>query len=122
MSGQCRECGQTAFRTSKGKRYVRRALVQAAWAAARINRKRTFFTTLFYRISSRAGTKKAAVAVAHRLLCVIYSMILTGSSYREQGADHFDRLHPERIRKRLAVRLESAGPEFRWTAHWEHST
>ena len=54
-------------RTSKGNRYVRRALVQAAWAAARISRRRTFFTTLFYRISSRAGTKKPAVAVAHRL-------------------------------------------------------
>jgi transposase len=96
-------------RTSKGNRYVRRALVQAAWAAARITRKRTFFTTLFYRISSRAGTKKAAVAVAHRLLCLIYSMILTGSTYREQGADYFDRLHPERTRNRLTARLERLG-------------
>lgn len=34
-------------RTSKGNRYVRRALVQAAWAAARITRRRTFFTTFF---------------------------------------------------------------------------
>jgi transposase len=96
-------------RTSKGNRYVRRALVQAAWAAARISRRRTFFTTLFYRISSRAGTKKAAVAVAHRLLCVIYSIISTGSAYREQGADYFDRLHPERTRNRLTARLERLG-------------
>jgi transposase len=96
-------------RTSKGNRYVRRALVQAAWAAARISRRRTFFTSLFYRLSSRAGTKKAAVAVAHGLLCVIYSMILTGSTYREQGADYFDRLHPERTKKRLAARLERLG-------------
>ena len=62
-----------------------------------------------YRISSRAGSKKAAVAVAHRLLCVIYSMILTGSSYREQGADYFDRLHPDRTKNRLTAGLERLG-------------
>jgi transposase len=96
-------------RTSKGNRYVRRVLVQSAWAAARINRKRTFFTTLFYRISSRAGMKKAAVAVAHRILIVIYSLILSGSAYREQGVDYFDRLHPDRTRNRLMARLERLG-------------
>jgi transposase len=62
-------------RTGKGNRYIRRALVEAAWAAARITRRRTFFTTLFYRISQRAGMKKAAVAVAHRMLRIVYGMI-----------------------------------------------
>ena len=96
-------------RTSKGNRYIRRVLVQAAWAAARINRKRNFFTTLFYRISSRAGMKKAAVAVAHRMLTIIYSMIREGAEYRENGADYFDRLHPERTKNRLTARLERLG-------------
>jgi hypothetical protein len=57
--------------------------VQSAWAAARIVRKRNFFTALFYRVSSRAGMKKAAVAVAHRILVIVYSMFaaarLTGN-------------------------------------------
>jgi transposase len=96
-------------RTGKGNRYVRRALVQAAWAAARITRKRNFFTTFFYRICSRAGMKKAAVAVAHRLLAIVYSMIRDGSDYREQGADYFDRLHPGRTKNRLTARLERLG-------------
>jgi transposase len=96
-------------RTSKGNRYIRRALVQAAWAAARINRKRNFFTTFFYRISSRAGMKKAALAVAHRMLTIVYSMIRDGSSYRENGADYFDRLHPERTKNKLTARLERLG-------------
>jgi len=98
-----------AGRTSKGNRYVRRALVEAAWSAARITRRRTFFTTLFFRISRRAGMKKAAIAVAHRILQVAYCMIRDGSSYREQGADYFDRLHPDRTEKRLLARLESLG-------------
>jgi transposase len=96
-------------RTGKGNRYVRRVLVQSAWAAARIVRKRNFFTALFYRVSSRAGMKKAAVAVAHRILVIVYSMIRSGTAYREQGADYFDRLHPERTKNRLTARLEQLG-------------
>jgi transposase len=96
-------------KTNKGNRYVRRALVQSAWVAARIVRKRNFFTTFFYRVSGRAGTKKAALAVAHRILAVAYSMIRTGAEYREQGADYFDRLHPERAKNRLTARLERLG-------------
>ena len=96
-------------RTGKGNRYVRRALIQAAWAAARISRKRNFFTTFFYRIASRGGLKKAAVAVAHRMIEIAYLLIRDGVRYREQGADYFDRLHPERTKNRLIARLDRLG-------------
>jgi len=96
-------------KTSKDNRYIRRVLAQAAWAAARINRKRNFFTTLSFRISSRAGMKKAAVAVAHRMLSIIYSMIRDGSPYRENGADYFDRIHPERTKNKLMAQLQRLG-------------
>jgi transposase len=96
-------------RTSKGNRYVRRALVQAAWAAARITRRRTFFTTFFHRVSNKAGMKKAAIAVAHKILCLFYTMIRDGSHYREQGADYFDRIHPERTKNKLIKRLINLG-------------
>jgi transposase len=108
--GHARSAGKRySGRTNKGNRYVRRAMVQAAWAAARISRKRCFFTTFFYRISSQAGMKKAAVAVAHRMLLVVYSMIRDGVVYREQGADYFDRLHPERTKNRMVARLDRMG-------------
>jgi transposase len=103
-------------RTGKGNRYVRRALLQAAWAAARITRKRTFFTTFFFRVSRKAGMKKAAVAVAHKILALAYLMIRDGSEYREQGADYFDRVHPERTKNKLIQRLERLGFEVRITA------
>lgn len=53
--------------------------------------------------------KKAAVAVAHRILSIVYPMIRDGSYYRENGPDYFDRLHPERTRKRLLARLQALG-------------
>jgi hypothetical protein len=96
-------------RTSKGNRYIRRALLQAAWAAARITRRRTFFTTFFFRVSRKAGMKKAAVAVAHKILCLAYVMIRDGSTYREQGPDYFDRIHPERTKHNLVARLAKLG-------------
>ena len=55
--------------------------------------------------------KKAAVAVARRILTVVYNLIRDGVRYREQGADYFDRMHPERITNRLKARLESLGFE-----------
>jgi transposase len=102
-------------RTGKGNVYVRRVLVEAAWSAARITRRHTFFTTLFFRISRRAGMKKAAVAVAHRLLTIVYVMIRDGKRYIEQGADYFDRLHPEQTKRRLLARLDNLGYEVSLT-------
>jgi transposase len=102
-------------RTRKGNRYVRRGLLQAAWAAARITSKRTFFTTFFFRVSRKAGMKKAAVAVAHKILTLAYVMIRDGSRYREQGADYFDKVHPERTRNKLTHRLERLGFDVRLT-------
>lgn len=94
-------------RTRKGDRYLRRILVQNAWAVA--HQKDCFLTALFYRIAYRRGLKKAAMAVAHRILIIAYHVIRDGSEYRESGGDYFDRLHPERTAQRLANRLTRIG-------------
>jgi transposase len=94
-------------RTSKGNKYLRRALVQAAWAAG--HSKNTFLSALFFRIARRHGMKKAAVAVAHRLLTTIFHIIRDGTSYVEKGGDYFDRLNPHRTATKLIARLEALG-------------
>jgi len=94
-------------KTRKGDRYLRRILVQSAWAAART--RDCFFAALFYRIAQRRGIKKAAVAVAHRLLKVVYLLIAEGGAYRERGGDYFDRRNPARTARKLAGRLEKIG-------------
>jgi transposase len=90
-------------RTRKGDRYLRRILVQNAWAVAHM--KDCFLTAVFYRLARNCGMKKAAVAVAHRILVIAYHIIRDGTEYREQGGDYFDRLHPERTAERLTRRL-----------------
>jgi transposase len=94
-------------RTRKGDRYLRRVLVQNAWAVAHM--KDCALTALFHRIAARAGMKKAAVAVAHRILMLAYYIIRDGSVYREAGGDVYDRRNPERTAKRLARRLQRIG-------------
>jgi transposase len=95
-------------RTRKGDRYVRRILVQSAWAASRKNN--CFLAALFFRTAQRRGMKKAAVAVAHRILVIAWHILAeTGTEYFERGGDHFDRQNPERTARKLSRRLEAIG-------------
>jgi transposase len=94
-------------RTRHGNRWLRRALCQSAWAVSR--KKDCYLTAQFYRRASRHGMKKAIVATAHQLLIIAYHLLRDGGVYRELGGEFFDRLNPERTRKRLTQRLERLG-------------
>lgn len=59
--------------------------------------------------------KKAAVAVAHRILMLAYYIIRDGSIYQEAGGEVYDRRNPERTAKRLARRLQRIGYEVTLT-------
>jgi transposase len=95
-------------KTRKGDRYLRRILTQTAWAIAR-RKDGGFLTTMFFRIARHAGMKKAAVAIAHRVLTTIHRMFSRGLDYVDPGANYLDRLHPQRTTKRLVQRLEQLG-------------
>jgi transposase len=95
--------------TRKGNRYLRRVLTQSAWSIAR--KKNCFLTALFWRVAARGGRKKAALAVAHRMLTLAWHIIQDGTVYEELGGNHQDRLHPERSARRLVRRLQQIGFE-----------
>lgn len=95
--------------TRKGDRYLRRILVQSAWSV--IHKKDCFLTALFHRVAARRGMKKAAIAVAHRMLMIAWHIIRDGTVYRELGGSHYDRLHPDRSARRLIRRLQQIGFE-----------
>jgi hypothetical protein len=106
--GNCESAGKRqSGRTRKGGRYLRRMLIQNAWAVA--HKQDCLLTALFYRIASRRGGKRAAMAVAHRVLLIAYYILRDGSVYHELGGDHYDRKNPERTARRLTQRLERIG-------------
>jgi transposase len=91
---------QKSSRIRKGNKWLRVVLVQCGWAASRA--KGTHLKALYGRLIGRRGKKRAVVAVAHRLLLIIYNVLKKGQTYKELGEEHQDR--PE-DRKRLAQKL-----------------
>ena len=91
----------------KGNVSLRRCLSQAAWAISMT--KNNYLSALYRRIAARRGAKRAIMAVAHALLVIAYHMLKRKEDYRELGADHFDRIDVNRIRRSLVRRLEGLG-------------
>ena len=91
----------------KGNVSLRRCLAQAAWAISMM--KNNYLSALYRRIAARRGAKRAVMAVAHALLEIAYHMLKRKEDYRELGADHFDRIDVNRIRRSLVRRLERLG-------------
>jgi transposase len=94
-------------RTTKGNRWLRRALTQAAWAAS--HTKATYLSAQYRRLAMRRGKKRALVALGHTILVMVYHILNRGTTYTELGADYLDRLEPERLTRQLVKRLEKLG-------------
>ena len=94
-------------KTTKGNRWLRSALSQSAWAAAR--KKDSYFQAQYRRLAGRRGKKRAIVAVAHSLLTIIYHMLKNASDYRELGCHYFDKLNAHRLLPHLLKRIKDMG-------------
>jgi transposase len=96
-------------RTTKGNRWLRRALNEAAWAAS--HSKDSYLAAQYRRLAARRGKKRAVMAVGHSILVIFYHLLKEGGDYQDLGADFFDKLEPERYRRYLVKRLERLGYE-----------
>jgi transposase len=94
-------------KTPKANRWLRRALIEAAWAASRT--KRTYLSAQYRRLAPRRGKRRAIVALGHTILVSAYHILAQPCVYNELGADHFDRLDPQRLTRHLVRRLEKLG-------------
>jgi len=72
-------------RTTPGNTWLKTALVQAAWSASRT--KGTRLSKKFRRIAGSRGKKRAAIAVAHTILVIIYHLLKEETTYREIAVD-----------------------------------
>ena len=93
--------------TGKGNAYLRAALVEAAWGAARS--KDSYFAAQYARLKTRRGTRRAAVAVAHSLLIVIYHLLRDGTLYQDLGAAFLDQRQQETVVRHSVKRLQRLG-------------
>jgi len=94
-------------RITPGNRWLKRTLVQAAWAAS--HAKNSYLGSQYRRLAGRRGKKRALIAVGHSILVILYYLLKEGSQYADLGADFFDRLEPERLTRYYVKRLERLG-------------
>jgi transposase len=69
----------------------------------------TFLGHTFRRLEGRLGGKKAAMAVAHKILVMVYHLLLEGTFYEEARDDHLQARQEERQQNRAVKALERLG-------------
>jgi transposase len=90
-----------------GNHWLRSALVEAARAAACT--KKSYLSAQYRRVSARRGGKRAAIAVAHRILTIIYHLIRDGTTYQDLGTNYFEERARDRVLHQSVKRIERLG-------------
>jgi transposase len=94
----------------KGDAALRAALCESAWVVSRTN---GYLGSLYRHLHRRFGKKgeaKAAFAVGHAILVIVWHLLRDERDYEDLGADLLDRRNDAEARKRYLVRqLESLG-------------
>ena len=98
----------------KGNQHLQPVLVECAWP--RCAPTVSCVSSTVARSASSAGSaaprrgEKAIIAVAHKLIVILWHVLATGRPYQDLGADYFtNRVDPDKERRRLAPRLEAHG-------------
>ncbi len=67
---------------TKGNRYLRRILVQIAWAASRT--KGSYFNAKFKQLITRKGSKKALIAIARKIAVIAWNMLRASEPFKPE--------------------------------------
>jgi transposase len=92
---------------TKGNARLRAVLIEVVWNISRM--KNNYLSAQYHRLARRLGKLKAAIAVAHSLLIIIYHILSDKRPYRDLGSDYFDSLDKERLTRQALHRLEALG-------------
>ncbi|MGH2409819.1 MAG: IS110 family transposase [Chloroflexota bacterium] len=94
-------------KTRKGSPWLRALLVEAAQAAGRS--KDTYLGALYHRLAARIGKKRAAVAVARKILLIVYHILTAQVPYHELGVTALHQRDRQALERRLVRHLEALG-------------
>lgn len=90
-----------------GNPFLKTVLVQAAVCASR--KRGSYLKDKFFRLKARRGFRRAAVAIAHKILVIVYHMLKSGRPYQDLGDAYLDQLSRSRTKRNLVRRLERLG-------------
>ena len=93
-----------------GNRALRRALTEAAKAAARTKKpQQTYLRARYWRLVAHCGKKKAAIAVGHTILRIVYHVLTTKEPYHELTLTAIDERRRAHLQQRALAQLQALG-------------
>jgi len=114
-AGLCPGVHESAGKRKAGKRRagnkaLRRALTEAAHAAARTKKKdHTYLRGQYRRLVVRCGKQKAAVAVGHTILRIAHHVLAHETTYQERELVQLDDHRRARMQQRALAQLKALG-------------
>jgi N-formylglutamate amidohydrolase len=80
---------------------------EISWAIAHTHD--NYLSAFYHRVARRRGKHKAIMALAHKILVILYHVLKDKKPYTDLGADYFDQLDAARIQRHHIRRLEQLG-------------
>ena len=96
-------------RITYGNAHIRALLIQLAWAAART--KGTYLKSKYHSLVGRRGSKKAIIAVGHKILIAAYFIIKDKVAFNELGENHLLNYRKDKLIAYHKKQLEALMPE-----------
>jgi transposase len=107
VPGQNESAGKRkSSKTRKGNKYLRAALIEVAHSVCRSD---NYLGAQYRRIAARKGRHRAAVAVAHSIMAIVYYLLTRKEDYKDLGGHYFEQRQQEMIVRQAVRRLENLG-------------
>ncbi|MER6691526.1 transposase [Streptomyces minutiscleroticus] len=99
-------------RIRPGNKQLKRLLGISAMVA--VKSKDSYLSAFYRRLAARRSSRRALVAVMHKLAIAIWHVLHDQAPYRDLGADHHTRRNPERAMRRMTKEANSLGLTVRF--------
>jgi transposase len=98
---------QKKQRITQGNKYLKTILCEVAWVIA--SHKKLYLSSWYWRLKQHTDSKRAIVALARKLLVIIYTMLKTEQLYNEQKFLERKKASEQRKVKRMVYELSQLG-------------
>jgi transposase len=95
--------------SSKSKKVVNRAATAFRLAAYSAGRSDSSIGAFYRRLRSRMGAPKAITATAYKIARLFYMCMKTGKSYKDLGADYYEKMYKERVMRNFKQKAANLG-------------
>lgn len=94
-------------RITHGNNYLKTILCEVAWVIA--SHKKMYLSGWYWRLKQRTGAKKAIIALARKLLVIIYAMLKSRSAFDEQKFLERKKVTEQKRFSRMIYELSKSG-------------